>query len=100
MLIFCSKDIGTINNSDVYDTYKDFYLSEQEREEKLLQDTQPTNDLKARVGAQKADGTKLAVTTQENANKKTFRKRFEILLHFDFFKHSVYPYDLKEDFKN
>ena len=26
-----SKDIDTINNSDVYDTYKGLYLSEKER---------------------------------------------------------------------
>ena len=29
--------------------------------------------------------------------KKTFDKRFAILLDFDFFKHPVYPYGLKED---
>ena len=92
-----SKDIDTINNSDVYDTYKDLYLSEKEREEKLLQGIQPANGLKARVGAKKADGTALAVTTQENAIKKTFGKRFAIPLDFDFFKHPVYPYGLKED---
>ena len=36
--------------------------------------------------------------TQENAIKKTFDKRFAIPLDFDFFKHPVYPYSLKEDF--
>ena len=35
--------------------------------------------------------------TQENAIKKTFNKRFAILLDFYFFKHLVYPYGLKED---
>ena len=34
---------------------------------------------------------------QENAIKKTFDKRFSIPLDFDFFKHPVYPYGLKED---
>ena len=92
-----SKDIDTINNSDIYDTYKDLYLSEREREEKLLQGIQSVNGLKARVGAKKADGTAWAVTNQENATKKTFDKRFAIPLDFDFFKHSVYPYGLKED---
>ena len=43
-----SKDIDTINNSDVYDTYKGLYLGEKEREEKLLQGIQPSNALKAR----------------------------------------------------
>ena len=53
------------------------------------------NGLKA--SAKKADGTKLAVTTQGNTIKKTFDKRFAIPLDFDFFKHPVYPYGLKED---
>ena len=48
-----SKDIDTINDSDIYDTYKDLYLSGKEREEKLLQGIQPANSLRARVGAKK-----------------------------------------------
>ena len=48
------------------------------------------------MGAKKADGTALAVTTQENAIKKTFYKRFAIPIDFDFFKHPAYPYGLKE----
>ena len=40
VLMLGSKDIGTNNNSDIYDTYKDLYLSEKEREEKLLQGIQ------------------------------------------------------------
>ena len=36
VLMLGSKDIVTINNSDTYDTYKDFYLSKKEREERLL----------------------------------------------------------------
>ena len=92
-----SKDVDTVNKSDVYDTYKDIYQSEKEREEKFLQGIQPANGLKARVGAKKAHGTALTVTIQENAIKKTFDKRFAIPLIFDFFKHPVYPYRLKED---
>ena len=49
VLILGSKDIGTINNSDVHDTYKDLYLSEIEREEKLLEGIQLANGLKACV---------------------------------------------------
>ena len=82
---------------DIYDTYKDLYLSEKEHKEKLLQGIQPVNGLKARVGAKKVDGTALTVITQENAIKKTFDNRFAIPLDFDFFKHSVYPYGLRED---
>ena len=96
VLMLSSKDIDTINNSDVYDTYKDLYRGGKEREEKLLRGIQPANSLKARVGAKKADGTALAVTTQEKAIKKTFDKRFSIPLDFDSFKHPVYPYGLKE----
>ena len=53
LLILGSKGIDTINNSDVYDTYKDLYLSQKEYEEKLLQGTQPANGLKACVGAKR-----------------------------------------------
>ena len=49
------------------------------------------------MGAKKANGTALTMTTQENAINKTFDKIFAIPLDFDFFKHPVYPYGLKED---
>ena len=49
------------------------------------------------MSVKKADSTTLAVTTQENSIKRTFDKRFAIPLDFDFFKHPVYPYGLKED---
>ena len=88
MLMLGSKGIDTINNSDIYITYKDLYLSEKECEEKLLQGIQSPNGLKAPVGAKKADGKPLTVTTQENAIKKTVDKRFAIPLDFDFFKAS------------
>ena len=39
----------------------------------------------------------LVVTTQDKTNKKKFDKRFAIPLDFDFFRHSVCPYGLKED---
>ena len=51
VLMFGSKDIDTINKSDIYNTYKDLYLSEKEREEKLLKDIQSANGLK--VGCKK-----------------------------------------------
>ena len=93
MVMLGSKDIDTINNSDIYDTYKDLFLSKKEREENLLQWIQPTNGLKARMVAKKADGAALTMTAPENAIKKTFDKRFPIPLDFDFFKHPVYPYE-------
>ena len=97
VLMLGSKDIDRINHSDIYDTYKDLYLSKKEREKRLLQGIESANGLKAQVGAEKAeDGTALTLTTQENAIKKTFGKRFAIPLDFDFFKHPVYSYGLKK----
>ena len=61
--ILGSKKIDTINSSDIYDTYKDLYLKEKEREKKLLQSIQSANGLKARVGAKKSNGAALPVTT-------------------------------------
>ena len=54
------------------------------------------NGLYVWVGAKKADGMVLTLTTQENAIKKTLHKRFAIPVDFDFFKHLVYPYDLEQ----
>ena len=54
-----------LNNSCIYDAYKDLYLSEKEREEKLLQGIQPANGLKAGLGAKKPDGPAITLTTQE-----------------------------------
>ena len=73
------------------------YLSEKERKERLLQGIQPTIRLKARLRAKKSDGMALTLTTQENVIRKTYDKRFAITLDFDFFKHPVYPYSLKEE---
>ena len=92
-----TKDIDTINNSDIYETYKDLYLSEKERKEKLLQGKKSVNGLKAQAGTKKANGSALAGAIQENAIKNTFDKRFLTLLDFDFFKHPVYPYGIKEN---
>ena len=75
-----SKEIDVINNSCIYDAYKDLYLSEKEREERLLQGIEPANRLKARLGVKKSDGMTLTLTTQENVIKKTYDKRFAIPL--------------------
>ena len=74
VLMLGSKDIDTINNSDIHDMYKGLYLSEKEREENLVKGIQSANGLKARVGAKKTDGTALTVTTQENALKRRLIK--------------------------
>ena len=94
-LILGSKEIETVNNSHICDTYKDLYLNKKERKEKLLQGIQSANVLKARLGAKKTDGTAMTVATEENAIKNTLDKRFAIPLDFDFFQHPVYPYGLK-----
>ena len=91
-----STDIDTTDNSDVYHTYKDLYLSEKEREERLLQGIQSLNGLKARVGANKADATALTITTHENAIKKTFDKSFSIQLDFNFLSILCIYMDLKQ----
>ena len=96
VLMLGSKEIDTVNQSYIFDTYKDLYLSKQEREEKLLQGIQSATGLKARVGATKADGTALTLTKEENAIKKTVSNRFSIPLDFDFCKHPTYPYGLRE----
>ena len=49
-----SKEIDTINNSDIYNTYKDLFLSNKKRDEKLLQRIPGANSLKARLGAKKS----------------------------------------------
>ena len=41
-----SKEIDAMYNSDIYDTYKDLYLSEKDLEEKLLQGIQSAKGLK------------------------------------------------------
>ena len=97
VLLLGSKEIDTINKSDIYDTYKDLYFSKKEREEKLLQSIQSANGVKARLDATNTDGKALKIATQENAIKKTFDKKFAIPLDFEFFKHPVYSYGLKED---
>ena len=94
-LILGSKEIETVNNSHICDTYKDLYLNKKERKEKLLQGIQSANGLKARLGAKKTDGTAMTVATEKNAIKNTLDKRFAIPLDFDFFQHPVYPYGLK-----
>ena len=48
-----SREIDTIDNSDIYDTYKDLYLSEKEREKKILQGMQLVKGSKVWVGAKK-----------------------------------------------
>ena len=53
--MLASNEIDTINNSDIYDTYKDLYLSEKQLEKKLLQGIQSANGLKTWVNAKKAD---------------------------------------------
>ena len=74
VLMLGSKDIDTINNSDIYDTYKDLYLSEKEREERVLQGIQPANGLKARLGEKKADGTAMTMTTRKMQLKRRLIK--------------------------
>ena len=87
-----SRETDTMNNADIYGTYKNLYLSKKNAKRSYF------NWLKV-LGRWKkqADGTATTVATQENTVKKTIAKRFLVPLDFDFFKHPVYPYGLKED---
>ena len=46
VLVLGSKEIDTIINADIFDAYKDLYLSKKECEDKLLQGVQSANGLK------------------------------------------------------
>ena len=92
-----SNKIDTINNSDIYDTYKDLYLSEKEGEKKLLQGIQLAYGSKAKVGAKKADGAAPTVTTPEMLLNRRLINGLQCRWILTFFKHPVYPYGLKEN---
>ena len=94
VLILRSKETDTINNADIYDTYKGFSLSNKEHGEMLLQGIQSANSSKDCAGTKKADGMATRMMTQENAIKTTFGERVAIHLDFDFFKYPVYRYGL------
>ena len=72
ILMLGLKDIDTINNSDVYNTGKDLYLSEKEREEKLLQGIQSANGLKSRLGAKKGRWHNTYIVNSGKCDKKDF----------------------------
>ena len=97
VLILSSKEIDGLNSAGIYDIYQDLYLSEENDEEDLLQGIHLTTCLKTWTCAKKADSKALTFTIKENTTKKTFGKWFEIPLDFDFFKHLLYHYGLKED---
>ena len=92
-----SKEVESINNSDIIDMYRDLYLSKKDCQDRILQDIQASNGLKGRLESKKADGTALTLTSGEIAIKKTLHKRFGIPLDFDISKYPVCPYALKED---
>ena len=65
LLMLGLKDIDTIGNSDIYESYKDLYLSKKQkqkkREDKLLQGIQLASGLKTHASPRKADDTALTV---------------------------------------
>ena len=75
-----STELELIENCDIFDTYKDLYLTKKQRENMHFQGIQPENGLKARVGAKKSDGTDLTLSTAENAVKKTLGRGLQYLL--------------------
>ena len=63
VILLGSKETDMINNSDICDTDKDLYLTENEREEKMLRGIQSVNGLTAPSSAKKADGMAITITT-------------------------------------
>ena len=53
VLMLDLKETDMIVSSDIYDTYRDLYLSEREHEGKLLKGIQSANGVKASVGVKK-----------------------------------------------
>ena len=90
MLILSSNQSDTINDSDIYDTYKNLYLEEKECEENLPECMQSANGLKALVGANKVADTKIKASIRENTTKTIFDERLAIPSFFDIFEHLVY----------
>ena len=72
VLMLRSKEIDTINKADIYDTYKDLYISEKEREEKLLQGLHSTKWFNGLCCT-------ITITAKNNAIKKTFEKGLQCL---------------------
>ena len=70
-----STELEVIENADIFDTYKDPYLTKKQREKMQLERIQPENSLKARAGTKTADGTDLTLSTAENAVNKTLEKQ-------------------------
>ena len=99
VLTLGSKDIESINHCDKFDTFKDLYLTKDQREDRVLQGIQSVQGLKARVGATKSDGTAITFNGEETAIQKTLGNRFSIPLDFDFFNQPVFPAGLDEKLK-
>ena len=84
-------ELKLIKNADIFDMYKNLYLPKNRCKNMHFQGFQPENGLKGRIGAKKADGTDLRLSTAENAVKKTLEKRFAIPLDFEYFKQPLLP---------
>ena len=63
-----SEEIDTIVNSDMYDTFKDLYLSEKQCGEKLLQAIQSANGLKTWIQAKNTNNK----SNQRKCSKTNF----------------------------
>ena len=91
-----STELELIKNCDIFDTYKDLYLTKNQCKNRYFQGIQPENELTARVGAKKSDRTDLTFSTAENAVKKTLGKRFSIWFDSEYFTQPVSSYYLHE----
>ena len=95
-LMLCLKETDTINNSDIYDICKNLFFIEKEHEEHVLQGIEQESSVKAWVGAKRADGMTMTVTTKNNAIKMTFDKRFAIPWILNFLSTLYIVMDLKK----
>ena len=98
-LLLGGTTIDLIGDSNEYDTYKDLYMTSNEREDALLQGIQNETGLKARLGATKVGDTALTLSTEEKAIKETLGNKFCIPLDFGIFKQPVYPFGLTESLR-
>ena len=95
-LLIGATTLEVISYPNEYDTYKDLYMTSNEREDALLQGIQNETGLKARLGATKVGDTSLTLNAEEKAIKETLGNKFCMPLDFGIFKQPVYPYGLKE----
>ena len=83
-LFIGGKTFEVRNNYYKYDTYKDLYMTSNEREDALLPGIQSETGLRARLGATKVGDTTLTLSAEEKAVKKTLGNEISAYLSNQF----------------